>query len=204
MYEPGVMGQGQPAFAAELAEVARQKPLAIYAGAGLSQASPTDIPDGAEVAQRCYARLTNTFGPGVFNCEDSSNLTSVADAAAEIGGLELIRRTAVSVADFTSALPNFSHEILALLLLEGVGVVITTQLGRLHRAGWRRRTYHDNYIRSGSPTDPECSLTESARMRHQTNNGTDHYRRSRGATGVGTGRGKRTPFRLTHCVCRYR
>ena len=62
----------------------------------------------------------------MFDCEDSSKLTSVADAAVKIGGLALIQRTAVSVADFTLALPNFSHEILALLLLEGVGVVITT------------------------------------------------------------------------------
>ena len=140
MFEPNVMGQGQPAFAVALAEAARQKPLAIYAGAGLSQASPTDIPDGAEVAQRCYVRLTNTFGPGVFNCEDSSNLTSVADAAAEIGGLELIQHTAVSVADFTSALPNFSHEILALLLLEGVGIVITTNWDDcIERAGGKER-----------------------------------------------------------------
>ena len=140
MYEPDVMGQGQPVFAAELAEVARQRPLAIYAGAGLSQASPTDIPDGAEVAQRCYVRLTNTFGPDVFDCEDSSNLTSVADAAAKIGGLALIQRTAVSVADFTSALPNFSHEVLALLLLEGVGVVITTNWDDcIERAGGNER-----------------------------------------------------------------
>ena len=47
MYEPDAMGNTQPAFAVELAEVARQRPLAIYAGAGLSQARPTDIPDGA-------------------------------------------------------------------------------------------------------------------------------------------------------------
>ena len=198
------MGQGQPAFAAELAEVARQRPLAIYTGAGLSQASPTDIPDGAEVAQRCYLRLIDTFGPDVLDCEDSSSLTSVADAAAEIGGLELIQRTAVSVADFTSALPNFSHEILALLLLEGVGVIITTNWDDcIERAGWKR-TCSGSYIRSGSPADPEGGLIESARMRHQTNNGTDHYRRSRGAAGVGAGRSKCAPFRLTHCVCRYR
>ena len=37
-----------------------------------------------------------------------------------------MRRTAVAAAGFTSAQPNFGHEILALLLLEGVVVVITT------------------------------------------------------------------------------
>ena len=126
MYEPDAMGNRQPAFAVELAEVARQRPLAIYAGAGLSQASPTDIPDGAEIARRCYDRLLDTLGPDGLDCEDPSSLTSVSDAAAQKYSVELIRRIAVSVAGFTSARPNFSHEVLALLLLEGVVVVITT------------------------------------------------------------------------------
>ena len=140
MYEPDAMSNRQPAFAVELAEVARQRPLAIYAGAGLSQASPTDIPDGAEIARRCYERLVDTLGPDVLDCEDSSNLTSVSDAAAQNGRLELIRRTAVSVADFTSARPNFSHEVLALLLLEGVVVVITTNWDDcIERAGGEER-----------------------------------------------------------------
>ena len=126
MYEPDAMGNTQPAFAVELAEVARQRPLAIYAGAGLSQARPTDIPDGVEIARRCYARLVDTLGPDALNCEDPSSLTSVSDAAAQHHSLELMRRIAVSVANFTTARPNFSHEVLALLLLEGVVVVITT------------------------------------------------------------------------------
>ena len=125
-YEPDAMGNQQPVFAVELAEVAQQRPLAIYAGAGLSQASPTDIPDGAEIARRCHDRLIDTLRLDELGCKDSSNLTSVSDAAAQKGSLDLIRNIAVSVADFTSARPNFSHEILALLLLEGVVVVITT------------------------------------------------------------------------------
>ena len=134
------MSNGQPAFAVELAEVARQKPLVIYAGAGLSQASPTDIPGGAEVARQCHARLVDALGPDVLDCNDPSNLTSVADAAAKIGGVDLIRRIAASVADFTSARPNFSHEVLALLLLEGMVVVITTNWDDcIERAGGEER-----------------------------------------------------------------
>ena len=140
MYEPDVMGNNQPAFAIELAEVARHTTLAIYAGAGLSQASPTDIPDGREIAQRCYARLVDMLGPDMWDCVDSSNLTSVSDAAAQNGMLETIRHIVVSVADFTSARPNFSHEVLALLLLEGVAVVITTNWDDcIERAGGEER-----------------------------------------------------------------
>lgn len=46
------MGNQQPAFAvelAEVAEVARQRPLAIYAGAGLAQ--PISL-GGAEIARQ--------------------------------------------------------------------------------------------------------------------------------------------------------
>ena len=134
------MGNQHPVFAVELAEVARQRPLAIYAGAGLSQASPTDIPDGAEIARRCHARLIDALGLGELACEDPSNLTSVSDVAAQKSSLELIRQIAVSVADFTSARPNFSHEILALLLLEGIVVVITTNWDDcIERAGGEER-----------------------------------------------------------------
>ena len=140
MYKPDAMSNGQPAFAVELAEVARQKPLAIYAGAGLSQASPTDIPGGAEVARRCHARLVDALGPDVLDCNDPSNLTSVADAAAKVSGVDLIRHIAASVADFTLARPNFSHEVLALLLLEGMVVVITTNWDDcIERAGGEER-----------------------------------------------------------------
>ena len=139
-YEPDAMGNQQPVFAVELAEVTRQRPLAIYAGAGLSQASPTDIPDGAEIARRCHAQLIDALRLDELACEDPSNLTSVSDAAAQKSSLELIRQIAVSVADFTSARPNFSHEILALLLLEGIVVVITTNWDDcIERAGGEER-----------------------------------------------------------------
>ena len=126
MYQPQSMDKGQPAFAIELADVARHnRPLAIYAGAGVSQASPTDIPVGAEIAQRCHARIIELLRD-VLDCDDPSNLTLVADAVARNGSLRLMQRTAVGVANFTTARPNFSHEVLALLLLEGVVIIVTT------------------------------------------------------------------------------
>lgn len=121
------MNSGQSSTAVRLAEVAHSGRLAIYAGAGLSRGSPTNLPNGPEVARRCHERLVGLLGADALDRADALNLTSVADVVAGLDqGADLVRHTAVDVAEFTSARPNFSHEILALLLLEGIVVVITT------------------------------------------------------------------------------
>lgn len=127
MYEAGPIGNGQPPYAVTLAHIARGGRLAVYTGAGLSRGEPTCIPSGAEVATRCHARLSELLGADSLMGSDPTNLTSVADAVAAMeDGHALIRRAAVGVAAFTTANPNFGHEVLALLLLEGVVSVCTT------------------------------------------------------------------------------
>ena len=135
------MCEGQSAVAVELAEVAATGRLAIYAGAGLSRSSPTAMPSGAEVAQRCYARLVDLLGPDSLSGAEPGDLVSVADAVESHGqDANHVRRTAVGVADFTSARPNFGHGVLALLILEGVVVVITTNWDDcIERAGGDER-----------------------------------------------------------------
>lgn len=127
MYEPGPMGDGQPPYAVTLADIAQDGRLAVYTGAGLSRGEPTGIPSGAEVATRCHARLSELLGADALTGADPTNLTSVADVVAAMeDGHALIRRTAVGVAAFTTANHNFGHEVLALLLLEGLVSVCTT------------------------------------------------------------------------------
>ena len=126
MYEPRAIDDGQTPYAAGLAQIAFNRKLVIYTGAGLSRALPTDIPDGGQIARRCHARLSDSVGAEAFDGVDTSNLTAVADAAEAAAGRDLIRMTAAEVADFTSARHNLSHELLALLLLEGFVEAITT------------------------------------------------------------------------------
>jgi hypothetical protein len=135
------MGAGQPPYAVALADVAKNGRLVVYTGAGLSRGHPTDIPAGAEVARRCHERLVNLLGADALDGADPSNLTSVADVVAALdGGLDLLRRTAVGVAEFTTADPNFGHEALALLLLEGLVLTITTNWDDcIERAGGAER-----------------------------------------------------------------
>lgn len=141
VFDPAPMNSGQPPYAVGLAEVARKGRLAIYTGAGLSRALPSEIPDGAEVSRRCHQRLSDALGGVVLDDVDPSDLTAVADAMSALdNGTETLRQTAVKVADFTSAPSNFSHEILALLLLDGATVVITTNWDDcIERAGGDER-----------------------------------------------------------------
>jgi SIR2-like domain len=125
VYQAGSLGDGQPPTAVALASIAKNGRLVIYTGAGLSRAAPTDLPSGPEVAQRTYRRLSELLDE-MPPC-DQGDLTSVADAIAGIlGGGEAVRQVAVGVAEYTTAKPNYGHHILALLLLEGVVTVLTT------------------------------------------------------------------------------
>ena len=140
MYEPQPLAEGQSPYAAGLAQIAFNGKLVIYTGAGLSRALPTSIPDGGEIARRCHARLTEVLGPDAFDGVDPSNLPAVADAAEAAAGRGLIRNTAADVADFTGAHFNLSHELLALLLLEGHIEAITTNWDDcIERAGGDER-----------------------------------------------------------------
>jgi len=108
-----------------LAALGRDGRLVIYAGAGLSRAEPTGLPTGPEVASRTYERLARLL-PAIPAC-DEDDLTSVADAVASLaGGLPALRETVVNVVEFTTAVPNYGHQALALLLLEGLVKVLTT------------------------------------------------------------------------------
>lgn len=147
IHQPQPIADGVPPYAIALAERGRDGRLVVYAGAGMSMDEPTGLPAGADLARILYQRLKDAF-PGV-GC-DPANLTSVADAiAAEDGGEEALRQTAPRIAEFTTATPSYAHRILALLLLEGVVDVLTTNWDNcVERSGGRERvasvvTQHD-------------------------------------------------------------
>lgn len=124
-YQGATIGAGVPPYAVALAERGRAGRLVIYAGAGLSRAEPAGLPSGAEVAERIYHRLHEAF-PEIAGC-DPRDLPAVADAVVALpNGEEALRLTAVRVAEFTTATPTYGHRVLALLLLEGVLDVLTT------------------------------------------------------------------------------
>lgn len=124
-HNPSPIGLELPPYAVALAHKARNGRLVIYAGAGLSAAAPTSLPSAAAMASSIFQRLSQLF-PSALDCP-SDDLNAVADAVAVLpGGEEALRETAVQVAEFTTASPNYGHKVLAYLLLEGVIDVLTT------------------------------------------------------------------------------
>jgi len=62
---------------------------------------------------------------------DSTNLLKIADAIESTpGGRDLLQETLPKLADFLGAHPNFGHQVLAALLLEGAADVLTTKFRR--------------------------------------------------------------------------
>ncbi|WP_162602362.1 SIR2 family protein [Nocardioides daejeonensis] len=124
LYQPQALGSPPGTVAAHLAARAHDGRLTIYAGAGISQASPTDLPGAAALADLIVTRLSGVMS---FEGVDRWDLLAVADhiAAHEMGGA-LLRETALSVADFVGAPYNYAHEVLAVLLCEGAATIFET------------------------------------------------------------------------------
>lgn len=103
---------------------ARASEVVLYVGAGVSIGS--GLPSGAKLAELVYAKASAS---GVdLTGISATNLLAVADAAeaANEGDPSVIQEIALGVADFTQAPPAATHVALALLLLEGAALVMST------------------------------------------------------------------------------
>lgn len=101
---------------------ARDGKLLLCMGAGASM--DAGLPSGTGLANAFCDRLSihGIDLPGV----NRDDLLAVSDAAVTKGGLLAVQDIAVDVAPFTSAVPSSAHRSIALLLLEGVAAVMST------------------------------------------------------------------------------
>jgi hypothetical protein len=100
-------------------DAARRGRLVMCAGAGMSRASPTDLPSGAELGNRLNERLESLIS-GYVAPEHPENLIAVADAGADLeGGEDALRSEVLKLARFLDADPNYGHQVVAELLGEG-------------------------------------------------------------------------------------
>lgn len=120
------MTNGVPPYAIALAERALSRGrVAIYAGAGISVAQPTGLPNGSSLAQAIYLKLVTAFPS--LNGVDQGDLVAIADSVAALpGGGDALRQTAAHAAEFRTAKPSYGHHLIAYLALEGVIDVLTT------------------------------------------------------------------------------
>ena len=124
MYLPRPLAEPAGPVAAALALHARRRELTIYAGAGVSAADPAALPGAARLAQLIHESLSHHLD---LTAVESDDLLAVADAvAAESRGDDLLRMTILQVADLLGAHENFAHEVLGLLLCEGVVTILET------------------------------------------------------------------------------
>ena len=122
---------------AALARAAAQRRLVIYAGAGLSAAPPACGPTGWRVAGRLRRPVATMLGIeepelAALNLEQIVEMveTRVPERLGEL------RDTAASTFDFRGLEPNYGHEILALLLREGLLEVVSANWDcAIERAG---------------------------------------------------------------------
>lgn len=125
MYEGKPCGEAVSAVANALAIKAVDGRLAIYAGAGVSRADPTNLPMGAGLADEAAAALAGSV-TGLRSFA-AGNLLDLADAVEEQpGGRDLLQEALVRLARFDEADPNDAHRVLAMLAMEGLATVLTT------------------------------------------------------------------------------
>ena len=123
---PRLLAEAPNPRATELVRDARDGRLILYVGAGLSVAPPASGPQGSIVADRLRSYVAEILG--VANGELAGlNLEAlgqrVADEAHERMG-DLKDRAAVSQ-DFRNMEPNYGHEVVAMLLREGLAQVVS-------------------------------------------------------------------------------
>ncbi len=124
MYQPRRLGEPAGSVAADLAAHAWNRRLTLYAGAGVSAASPTSLPGAAALAHLVFDALR---GQIPLDGVDANDLVAVADAIeTQPLGADLLRQTILRVADLRGAAVNYAHEVLGLLLCEGAATVIET------------------------------------------------------------------------------
>jgi hypothetical protein len=144
VYQPKQLAEAPGSTAADLAAHAWNRRLTLYAGAGLSAAPPTSLPGAARLARLVANALEGQIPLDGVKCDD---LIAVADTvAAHPHGADLLRRTILGVADLLGAPINYAHEVLGLLLCEGVATIFETN-------------YDDCIERGAQPERPTVVLT---------------------------------------------
>lgn len=113
------MSSAVPAVVLTLLDAARRGNLVLCIGAGVSMADDACLPSGVRLGEMLDERLHGRLD-GYVRPDDVQNLIAVADAAVvPAGGLEALQVEVLQLARFTTAVPNFGHRAIALLLVEG-------------------------------------------------------------------------------------
>jgi hypothetical protein len=125
-HTPMTLGDEPDPWVVDVADFAARGKVVLYTGAGVSVAAPSNGPRGNDVADALRQKIADLLGVEESELADL-DLEGLAQRVAEekkdsLGHLKVL---AAEAADFISMSPNYAHEVLALLLREGVVTVIT-------------------------------------------------------------------------------
>jgi hypothetical protein len=100
----------------------------LILGAGISMGEPTCLPSGAELAKVVKSKLLGGSLEGIVRSLDDTDLLSMADAVETKSPIAfpVFIRTILDSANFRTAMPNYAHYAISLLMAEaGVSVLST-------------------------------------------------------------------------------
>ncbi|HEU5106679.1 MAG TPA: SIR2 family protein [Solirubrobacterales bacterium] len=123
---PKPLSELPPASAPLLIEDGRNKRLVIYLGAGVSIPMPADGPRGNDVADRLRPLVAKMLGVEVDDLADLS-LEALSERVGDddANRLDELKQRAADAANFRNMEPNYGHEVLALLMREGIIQVVS-------------------------------------------------------------------------------
>ncbi len=123
---PRLLREPPPAAVDPLVRTGREGRLVLYLGAGVSRSSPSSGPSGNDVADQLRPFAAELLGVDVGNVT-APNLEALAERV-ELEVDERLPALKVRAAEawhFRDMEPNYAHEVIALLLREGLVTVVS-------------------------------------------------------------------------------
>jgi len=125
-HEPASLRQVPPAEVRALVEAGRTGRLVLYLGAGVSMSSPACGPRGNAVADRLRPYVAELLGVDLAELRepDLERLAARVEQEA-VERLDQLKVRAAAAWGFHDMNPNYGHEMVALLLREGLATVVS-------------------------------------------------------------------------------
>lgn len=123
---PRPLREAPPAAVDTLVRAGRENRLVLYLGAGVSLSSPSVGPRGNAVADRLRPVAAEMLGVDVTELTEP-NLEALAERVARDAGerLPVLKERAAEAWHFRDMEPNYAHEMIALVLREGLATVVS-------------------------------------------------------------------------------
>lgn len=128
VYAPKRLGREVSVPVSNIALQMAGNAVVLVVGAGVSNAPPTSLPIGREIARALRHKLSYTELAKSVESLPGDDLLVIADTAEAQSpqALELVQQTILNSFDFKTASPNYAHQYIAILMAEGAVKTMTT------------------------------------------------------------------------------